>query len=201
MATYDGAEAVYDELGGVLRRVLADPARLARLQSADAIVRFDLHEPDAKLTCLARVGAPGVLATGETDVKPDLVLAMEADLLRGLMFGERTPLTALVAGEIALKGPAAKLLRVMEALVGASDAVADAEASATASEAGSSASAELPADGSDAASDAVASEAGSSASAELPADGEPEPPADGEPESSDAPGPEAGGPQPDDASS
>lgn len=120
MATYDGAEAVYDELGGALRRVLADPARLARLQSADAIVRLDLRDPDAKLTCLARIGAPGVLATGETDVKPDLVLSMEADMLRGLMFGERTPLTALIAGEIGLKGPVAKLLRVMEALSSAS---------------------------------------------------------------------------------
>lgn len=174
MATYDGAEAVYDELGGVFRRVLADPERLARLQRADAIVRFDLREPDAKLTCLARIGAPGVLATGETDVRPDLILTMEADMLRGLMFGERSPMAALTAGEIALKGPVAKLLRVLEALVGASEA----EAVASASEVGTSAGAEVPDGGVVEQDDAGGSTDGASVAPEPEAPAEPEPAGD-----------------------
>ena len=127
MAGYDDAEAVYDELGGVLRTVLANRERLAALQAADAVVQFALTEPDATLTFLARAGAPAALGTGATDVPADVVLAMPAATARALLFGERSPVTMLADGEIALKGSAAKLLQVLTALAGASGVEADPE--------------------------------------------------------------------------
>lgn len=40
MGNYETADAVYDELGGVLRDALSNEAQLARLRKADAIFQF-----------------------------------------------------------------------------------------------------------------------------------------------------------------
>ncbi|MEI2701277.1 MAG: SCP2 sterol-binding domain-containing protein [Baekduia sp.] len=130
MASYDGAEAVYQELGGVLSTVLENAERREALQKTASVFQFALTEPEATITVLARPGAPAAVGTGSTEVPVELVFAMTAETAKALLLGERNAMSLLAAGEIALKGPAAKLLMVLTALVGASDVASTAEADA-----------------------------------------------------------------------
>lgn len=116
MGNYETADAVYEELGGVLRDALSNEAQLARLRKADAIFQFALTEPDAVLTFHARALLPAGVETGETKTVPDLVFAMEADAARALLLRERSPVLMLTSGEVAMKGSATKLLQVLGGL-------------------------------------------------------------------------------------
>lgn len=127
MGNYESADAVYEELGGVLRDALADEAQLARLRQADAVFQFVLTEPEAVLTTHARAVLPVGVETGETKTVPDLVLAMTADAAKALLLHERSPVLMLTGGEVAMKGNATKLLQLLAALAPAPEADAAAE--------------------------------------------------------------------------
>jgi len=116
MGSYETADAVHEELGGVLRDALSNEAQLARLRKADAVFQFVLTEPEATLTCHARAVLPVGVETGETKTVPDLVFAMAADAARALLLHERSPVLMLTGGEIAMKGSATKLLQVLGGL-------------------------------------------------------------------------------------
>jgi hypothetical protein len=116
MGNYESAEAVYEELGGVLRDALANERQLAALRKADAVFQLVLTDPEASLTFHARATLPAGLETGETGTVPDLVLAMTADVARDLLLLERSPVMMLAGGEIAMKGSATKLLQVLDGL-------------------------------------------------------------------------------------
>ena len=155
MGHYESAEAVQDELGGILRNVLGNEQRLAAVRRTDSIVRFAFSEPDASVTWHVRVAAQPRIEIGESSAKPDLILAMTSDVGRALLLGERSSLSILGGGEIAMKGSVAKLLTVLESLAGAS---------------------ELGAPGS------ATEESASEPEAEVPAEAEPEAEAEAEPE-------------------
>jgi hypothetical protein len=125
MAHFETDAEVYDQLGGILHNLMGNEARLRQLRLADAVVQFAFHRPDATVTLDVRAGRPPRIELGTSSVRPDVVLAMDADVGRALLHGELNATLAFARGDVRTKGPVAKVLRVVPATVDAHEVEAD----------------------------------------------------------------------------
>jgi putative sterol carrier protein len=127
MAHFESDAEVYDQLGGILNNLVYNSARREQLRQADAVVQFAFRQPDATVTIDARVRKPARIDLGETKLRADVVLAMDADTGRALLTGELSPTLALARGDVRTKGPVGKVLRIVPATVDAHEVEADLE--------------------------------------------------------------------------
>jgi hypothetical protein len=127
MAHFESDAEVYDQLGGILNNLVYNSARREQLRQADAVVQFAFRAPDATVTFDVRAGKRVRLDLGETKLRPDVVLAMDAETGRALLTGELSPTIALARGDVRTKGPVSKVLRLVPATVGAHEVEADLE--------------------------------------------------------------------------
>src|SRR3954471_20354909 len=160
MAHFESDAEVYEQLGGIFNNLVGNASRLEQLRQADAVVQFSFRAPDAIVTLDVRAGKRPRVDLGATQLRPDVVLAMEADTGRALLHGELHPTMALARGDVRTKGPVSKVLRVVPATVDAHEVERD-----------------LPEEPEEAPVEAAAPEAagepeGQAASAEAPAESE-----------------------------
>jgi putative sterol carrier protein len=127
MAHFESDAEVYDQLGGILNNLVYNSARREQLRQADAVVQFAFRQPDATVTIDMRVRKPARIDLGETKLRADVVLAMDADTGRALLTGELSPTLALARGDVRTKGPVGKVLRIVPATVDAHEVEADLE--------------------------------------------------------------------------
>ncbi len=127
MAHFESDAEVYDQLGGILNNLVYNSARREQLRQADAVVQFAFRQPDATVTLDVRAHKPARIDLGETKLRADVVLAMDADTGRALLTGELSPTLALARGDVRTKGPVGKVLRIVPATVGAHEVEADLE--------------------------------------------------------------------------
>src|SRR5690349_8151813 len=127
MAHFESDAEVYDQLGGILNNLVYNSARREQLRQADAVVQFAFRQPDATVTLDVRANKTPRIELGETKLRADVVLAMDADTGRALLTGELSPTVALARGDVRTKGPVAKVLRLVPATVGAHEVEADLE--------------------------------------------------------------------------
>lgn len=127
MAHFESDAEVYDQLGGILNNLVYNSARREQLRQADAVVQFAFRQPDATVTLDMRARKPARIDLGETKLRADVVLAMDADTGRALLTGELSPTLALARGDVRTKGPVGKVLRIVPATVGAHEVEADLE--------------------------------------------------------------------------
>src|SRR4051795_13078041 len=170
MAHFETDAEVYDQLGGILNNLVYNSARREQLRQADAVVQFAFRQPDATVTLDVRANKPARIDLGETRLRADVILSMDADTGRALLTGELSPTIALARGDVRTKGPVAKVLRVVPATVGAHEVEADLEPDPE-PEVRAPRAAEAPAEQSApaAAAEAPAEQSASAAAAEAPA--------------------------------
>jgi putative sterol carrier protein len=131
MAHFETDAEVYDQLGGILTNLVGNTSRLEQLRQADAVVQFAFRSPDAKVTLDVRAGKAPRVELGDSRMRPDVVLAMDAEVGHALLHGELSPTVALARGDVRLKGNVAKVLRVVPVTVGAHEVEADQPVEAT----------------------------------------------------------------------
>jgi len=105
--------AVYGALGRVLSEAVTDERSVKQLRRADAIVQFRYYQPDAAVTLTVRAQEDPVLAFGKTSLRPDVVLAMDADVGHAYFLGEVNPTVALGDGRIKTRGAIDKTLAAL----------------------------------------------------------------------------------------
>jgi len=127
MAHFESDADVYAQLGGILSNLVYNAARREQLRQADAVVQFAFREPQATVTFDVREGKRARIDLGDTKLRPDVVLAMDADVGHALLTGELHPTIALARGDVRTKGSVNKVLRVIPVTVGAHEVEADLE--------------------------------------------------------------------------
>jgi hypothetical protein len=108
----DEAE-VYRYLGALFEELLADPELGPQLMKADTIVQYRYRDPDSEITVKLLEGEEGRVETGATELDPELVMTMDADIAHRFWLGKVNPTTALARGQMRAKGPIAKLLKLV----------------------------------------------------------------------------------------
>lgn len=113
MGYFGDAEEVYRCIGRLFEELVADPELIPSFQRADTIVQYRLTEPEAMITVKIRQGQELQVDLGETDLEPQVVMSMAADVAHHFWLGGVSMTVAMTQGQIKAKGPVAKILKLV----------------------------------------------------------------------------------------
>jgi hypothetical protein len=114
MPYFKDAEDVYANLGLFLRQLSVDPEMAPALKRADTTFQLRTRNPDAVLTVRTpREDEPPQVDLGDTTLRPEVVLQLDADTAHRFWLGQVNAAVALANGDIRARGPAAKVLSLV----------------------------------------------------------------------------------------
>jgi hypothetical protein len=114
MPYFKDAEDVYAHLGRLFEDIVADEDLAARFKRADTIIQIRMRRPDSQVTLKAlEEEQDPVVDFGVTELRPEVVLAMDADTAHRFWLGKVNVTVALARGQILARGPVAKILKLV----------------------------------------------------------------------------------------
>jgi hypothetical protein len=113
MPYFKDAEDVYANLGRLFEDVLADEQLGPRFHATDTVVQYRMRRPDSQLTLRTLENDDLRVDFGVTELRPEVVLAMDADTAHRLWLGRVNVTVALARGQISARGPVAKILQLV----------------------------------------------------------------------------------------
>lgn len=116
MGYFKDADAVYEVLGELFDELLADPDVGPQLRRANTTVQYRHTDPECVITVRLHEDGPGRIDLGETDLEPDVVMAMAAETAHRFWQGEVNVPVALARHEMTASGPVAKILKLVPAV-------------------------------------------------------------------------------------
>ncbi len=117
MPYFKDAEDVYAHLGRLFEDVVADEDLSARLRGVDTVVQYRMRRPDSQLTVQALEAGDLRVDFGVTELRPEVILAMDADTAHRYWLGKINVTAALARGQISARGPVAKILKLVPLVV------------------------------------------------------------------------------------
>jgi hypothetical protein len=111
MPYFKDAEDVYKHLGRLFEDIIADDDLGARFRATDTVVQIRMRRPDSQLTLKALQEEDLQIEFGITELRPEVVLAMDADTAHRFWLGKVNVTVALARGQINARGPVAKILK------------------------------------------------------------------------------------------
>lgn len=115
MPLFADEQDVYRHVGALLESALADAELAARFQRSNTVLQYVCREPDSRITLKLRSDEPPQVDLGQTQLRPEVVMTMDADTLHRFFLGKVNPPVALAKGEIRARGPVAKVLKLVPA--------------------------------------------------------------------------------------
>jgi hypothetical protein len=116
MPIFRDEEEVYRLIGGLLRNLAEDAQLAPELRQADTVAQFRYDEPQAVITVSAKPDEEPRVDCGPTDLEPELVMRMPADLAHRFWLGRVNVTVALARGEMEADGPVIKVLGLLPVL-------------------------------------------------------------------------------------
>jgi putative sterol carrier protein len=113
VAYFNDAQEVYDTIGKLFQDLADDEELAPRFRKANAIVRYELTDPESAITTRLQEGQSGEVDFGDSDMEPDVVMSMEADTAHRFWLGQVNVTVAMARGQIKAKGPVAKILKLV----------------------------------------------------------------------------------------
>jgi hypothetical protein len=113
MPYFKDAEDVYAHLGRLFEDVIADEDLGQRFKGADTIIQIRMRRPDSQVTLKALEGEDLAVDFGVTELRPEVVLAMDADTAHRFWLGKVNVTVGLARGQISARGPVAKILKLV----------------------------------------------------------------------------------------
>ena len=113
MPYFKDAEDVYKHLGRLFEDIIADDDLGPRFKATDTVVQIRMRRPDSQLTLKALAEEDLQIDFGITELRPEVVLAMDADTAHRFWLGKVNVTVALARGQINARGPVAKILKLV----------------------------------------------------------------------------------------
>lgn len=113
MPYFKDAQEVYDIIGKLFVDIAADEELAPKFRKANTIVQYAYREPESTITVRLQEGQPGDVDFGETEMEPEVTMAMEADTAHRFWLGQVNVTVALARGQIKATGPVAKVLKLV----------------------------------------------------------------------------------------
>ena len=113
MAYFKDAQEVYDVIGKLFVDIASDDELAPKFRKANTIVQYAYREPTSTITVRLQEGQPGDVDFGESEMEPEVTMAMAADTAHRFWLGQVNITVALARGQIKAKGPVAKILKLV----------------------------------------------------------------------------------------
>jgi hypothetical protein len=109
LSYFESADDVYATLGRLITEIASDPDLGPRLCRADTVVRYEHSSPEATITVRLQEAAPVTVEFGPSEIEPEVILRMSADVAHRFWLGETSLAVGLARGQI----EALELLRLL----------------------------------------------------------------------------------------
>lgn len=121
MPVFKSSEQFYECVGELMERAKKDPQVGAKIARSGIIIQFRYTNPNAQTTINAKdkptqPGAFVDVIQGSCNLKPDVVMSMEADVSHAFWHGKVNLVAALAKKEMVAEGPVAKILQLIPAI-------------------------------------------------------------------------------------
>ena len=113
MPVFKDEQEVYQYIGRLFQELTDDPELSPKFRRADTIVQYRYSNPDSQITVKMKEGEEGKVDFGSSDLKPEIVMTMEADTAHKFWLGKINVTVALARGQMKAKGPVAKILKLV----------------------------------------------------------------------------------------
>jgi hypothetical protein len=114
MPFFKDADDVYGTLGRFLQELAGDAELAPALKRADTTFQLRTRNPDAVMTVRTpRDDEPPQVDLGDTTLRPEVVLQLDADTAHRFWLGQVNAAVALANGDIRTRGPVAKVLTLV----------------------------------------------------------------------------------------
>jgi len=110
---FKDADEVYATLGKLFQDLAVDDELGPKFRKANTIVRYEFQDPDSAITVRLQEDQPGDVDFGESQMEPEVTMAMAADTAHRFWLGQVNITVALARGQIKAKGPVAKILKLV----------------------------------------------------------------------------------------
>lgn len=120
MGKFRDSQQFYDTVGELMRRAASDADIGASVARTESIIQFRYYNPDAQITLDAkdRPAQPNTyfdVIFGPVNLRPDVVMTMQADLANEFWHGRINLFSALARRQILATGPVDRVLRLVPA--------------------------------------------------------------------------------------
>ncbi|MCC6188240.1 MAG: hypothetical protein IT318_04370 [Anaerolineales bacterium] len=121
MSVFTDSEQFYACVGELMERAKRDPTVGPKIAKSGIIIQFRYTDPQAVTTINARArptqaGAFVDVIHGPTDLQPDVVMTMKADVSHAFWHGRVNLVAALAKRDIIASGPIPKILKLLPAV-------------------------------------------------------------------------------------
>jgi hypothetical protein len=119
MGYFKNAQELYEIFGKLFDRVKVDPRLGRAIANINMVFQYHYTDPEAWVTINARdKPAEGYLSYvfGQTDLKPDVYMEMDADFAHEFYLGKGNVMIAMARGRIKSRGKMTKLLKLLPVL-------------------------------------------------------------------------------------
>jgi hypothetical protein len=113
VATFKDDQEVYRFIGRLFQDLAVDEVLFPQFQKANTVVQFPLKNPPSQITLKIMEGEPGQVDLGPTELVPEVVMTMDADVAHRFWLGKVNVTVALARGQMKAKGPVAKILKLL----------------------------------------------------------------------------------------
>jgi putative sterol carrier protein len=110
------AHEIYTLIGGLFEELARDAELERQFRAANTTVQYRYRNPEAQITVRTVVDEPVRIDVGDTDMEPQVVMTMDADVAHRFWLGEINVTVALARGQMHAKGPVAKVLKLVPLL-------------------------------------------------------------------------------------
>lgn len=108
----DEAE-VYAYIGRLFQELVQDAELAPKFMKANTIVQYQYRQPESQITVRMMEGEEPQVDLGPTELEPEVVMTMEADIAHKFWLGGVNVTVALARGQMRAKGPVAKILKLV----------------------------------------------------------------------------------------
>jgi putative sterol carrier protein len=110
---FNDDQEVYRHLGQLFLDLLADEELARQFRTANTVVQYRYRKPESQITVKLLEGEDGQVDLGATQLEPEVVMTMDADVAHRFWLGKVNVTVALARGQIKTKGPVAKILKLV----------------------------------------------------------------------------------------
>ena len=113
MPYFKDEQEVYRYIGRLFLDLMEDDELMPKFRRANTIVKYAFRNPDSTITVRMREDAEPQVDLGHSDLDPEVVMTMDADIAHRFWLGKVNVPVALARGQMKAKGPVAKVLKLL----------------------------------------------------------------------------------------
>jgi hypothetical protein len=107
---------IYELIGGLFEELAGDAELERQFRATNTTVQYRYRNPEAQITVRTVPDEPVRIDFGQTEMEPQVVMTMDADVAHRFWLGKVNVTVALARGQMHAKGPVAKVLKLVPLL-------------------------------------------------------------------------------------